>query len=154
MQVGTATSTPNPTIDYFNSRGMWLTYVILIFLAHIMLMAMPFLTTATAWTCTFTLHNVIMYSFLHWEKGSPYETLDQGKARILTQWEQFDDGEQFSPTKKFLMAVPIVLFFLASYYTEYDPIHFIVNASTLILLAILPKLPQFYRVRIFGINRW
>ncbi|VDN43663.1 unnamed protein product [Dibothriocephalus latus] len=46
---------------------------------------------------------------LHWEKGSPYETLDQGEARVLTQWEQFDDGEQYSPTKKFFLVVPIVM---------------------------------------------
>ncbi|TPP58491.1 putative Ormdl protein [Fasciola gigantica] len=95
-----------------------------------------------------------MYLFLHWEKGSPYETLDQGEARVLTQWEQFDDGEQFSPTKKFLLVVPIVLFLLASFYTEYDPTHCLINASSLIILAVLPKLPQFYRVRLFGINRW
>ncbi|KAF6774088.1 hypothetical protein AHF37_06302 [Paragonimus kellicotti] len=96
----------------------------------------------------------VLYLLLHWEKGSPYETLDQGEARALTQWEQFDDGEQFSPTKKFLIVVPIVLFLLASFYTEYDPVHCLINASSLIFLALLPKLPQFYRVRIFGINRW
>lgn len=45
-------------------------------------------------------------------------------------------------------------FILASFYTQYDPVHFVINASTLVLLAILPKLPQFYRVRVFGINRW
>ncbi len=51
----------------------------------------------------------LTYLLLHWEKGSPYETLDQGEARVLTQWEQFDDGEQYSPTKKFLLVVPIVM---------------------------------------------
>ena len=51
----------------------------------------------------------IMYILLHWEKGSPYETMDQGKSRVLTQWEQFDDGIQYSPTKKFLLIVPVIL---------------------------------------------
>ncbi|KAH9279615.1 ORM1-like protein 2 [Echinococcus granulosus] len=154
MQVGTATSTANPTSEYLNSTGTWITYLLLIAGFHLILLCIPFLSVASVWTLTCTLHNVLTYLLLHWEKGSPYETLDQGEARILTQWEQFDDGEQYSPTKKFLLVVPIVIFILASFYTQYDPIHFVINASTLILLSILPKLPQFYRVRVFGINQW
>ncbi|VDD75259.1 unnamed protein product [Mesocestoides corti] len=154
MQVGTATSTANPTSEYLNSTGTWITYILLIFGCHLSLLCIPFISVASVWTLTCTLHNVLTYLILHWEKGSPYETLDQGEARVLTQWEQFDDGEQYSPTKKFLLVVPIVIFILASFYTQYDPIHFVINASTLILLSILPKLPQFYRVRVFGINRW
>ncbi|KAL7055078.1 hypothetical protein AAHC03_024556 [Spirometra sp. Aus1] len=154
MQVGTATSTANPTFDYLNSTGTWITYLILIALCHFFFLCIPFLSVASVWTLTCTFHNVVTYLLLHWEKGSPYETLDQGEARVLTQWEQFDDGEQYSPTKKFLLVVPIVIFILASFYTQYDPIHFAINASTLIILSILPKLPQFYRVRVFGINRW
>lgn len=73
---------------------------------------------------------------------------------MLTQWEQFDHGEHFSPTKKFLMIVPIVLFLLASFYTKFDPIHFMVNAVTLLGLALVPKLPQLYRVRILNINKY
>ncbi|VDK43496.1 unnamed protein product [Taenia asiatica] len=153
MQVGTATSTANPTSEYLNSTGTWITYLLLIAGCHLILLCIPFLSVASVWTLTCTLHNVLTYLILHWEKGSPYETLDQGEARILTQWEQFDDGEQYSPTKKFLLVVPIVIFILASFYTQYDPIHFVINASTLILLSILPKLPQFYRVRVFGINQ-
>ncbi|KAA0184022.1 ORMDL sphingolipid biosynthesis regulator 2 [Fasciolopsis buskii] len=154
MQVGTATSVLNPTSEYFNSQGTWVTYILVIVIVHFVLLCVPFLSTAVVWTLTCSIHNVVMYLFLHWEKGSPYETLDQGEARVLTQWEQFDDGEQFSPTKKFLLVVPIVLFLLASFYTEYDPVHCVVNATSLIILAVLPKLPQFYRVRLFGINRW
>ncbi|VDM35108.1 unnamed protein product, partial [Hydatigera taeniaeformis] len=154
MQVGTATSTANPTSEYLNSTGTWITYLLLIAGCHLILLCIPFLSVASVWTLTCTLHNVLTYLVLHWEKGSPYETLNQGEERILTQWEQFDDGEQYSPTKKFLLVVPIVIFILASFYTQYDPIHFVINASTLILLSILPKLPQFYRVRVFGVNQW
>lgn len=55
----------------------------------------------------------VMFVFLHIEKGTPFETTDQGKARFLTVWEQLDKGEQFSPSKKFLTTVPIVLYVLA-----------------------------------------
>ncbi|CAH8634232.1 unnamed protein product [Schistosoma haematobium] len=109
MQVGTATSVLNPTSEYLNSQGTWVTYILVILVVHFILLCVPLFTTAVVWTLTCTFHNVVMYRLLHWEKGSPYETLDQGESRVLTQWEQFDDGEQFSPTKKFLLVVPIVL---------------------------------------------
>ena len=46
---------------------------------------------------------------LHIVKGTPWNPNDQGEARMLTQWEQLDHGQQFTGTKKFLMVVPIVL---------------------------------------------
>lgn len=73
---------------------------------------------------------------------------------MLTQWEQFDHGQQFSPTKKFLAIVPIVLFLLASFYTKFDAVHFAVNATALLGLALIPKLPQMYKVRLFNINKY
>lgn len=44
-------------------------------------------------------------------------------------------------------------FFLASFYTKYDFTHFILNFSFLVLV-LLPKLPQFHMVRLFGINKY
>ncbi|XP_074658901.1 ORM1-like protein 1 [Tubulanus polymorphus] len=153
MQVGTDGGT-NPTETYFNSKGMWVTYILIIFFFHLIILSIPFFTVATAWTLTNLLHNVLMFLYLHIEKGTPFETCDQGKNRVLTVWEQFDHGEQLTATKKFLTVVPIVLFFLASLYTKYDPYHFTLNASTLILLALVPKLPQLYKKRLFGINKY
>ncbi len=51
----------------------------------------------------------LMFIILHIEKGTPFETADQGKARSLTVWEQLDHGIQFSASKKFLTVVPIAL---------------------------------------------
>jgi len=51
----------------------------------------------------------IMFIILHVEKGTPFETPDQGKFRYLTVWEQLDYGVQFSASRKFLTIVPIVL---------------------------------------------
>jgi len=154
MQVGTANSEPNPNQSYFNARGMWLTYILIIVFVHCIMLSIPVISVGVAWTMTVVCHNVITYFVLHVEKGSPFGTLDQGKSRILTQWEQFDDGEQYSPTKKFLAIVPIVLFLLATFYSKYDSAHFAINSASLLILAILPKLPAFYRVRLFGINKW
>lgn len=50
-----------------------------------------------------------MYLFLHTVKGTPFETPDQGKARLLTHWEQMDYGVQFTSSRKFLTISPIVL---------------------------------------------
>lgn len=46
---------------------------------------------------------------LHVTKGTPWGTPEQGKARTQTQWEQIDCGQQFTPTKKFLTVVPVVM---------------------------------------------
>lgn len=50
-----------------------------------------------------------MFVILHIEKGTPFETTDQGKSRYFTVWEQLDYGVQFTASKKFLTVVPIVL---------------------------------------------
>ena len=51
----------------------------------------------------------IMYQYLHVEKGTAFETGDQGSARFWTVWEQIDYGKNFTASKKFLTIVPIVL---------------------------------------------
>jgi hypothetical protein len=54
----------------------------------------------------------------------------------LTHWEQLDHGLQYTPTRKFLTIVPIVLFFMASFYTNYKPKHFILNAISLAFVLV------------------
>ena len=46
-----------------------------------------------------------------------------------------------------------IRFFIASFYTKYDKTHFIINLATM-LLAVVPKFPIFFGVRLFGINRY
>lgn len=50
-----------------------------------------------------------MYVFMHAVKGTPFETPDQGKARLLTHWEQLDYGVQFTSSRKFFTISPIIL---------------------------------------------
>lgn len=44
-------------------------------------------------------------------------------------------------------------YFLTSFYTKYDQIHFVLNTVSL-MSVLIPKLPQFHGVRIFGINKY
>ncbi|XP_056653934.1 ORM1-like protein 2 isoform X2 [Monodelphis domestica] len=109
MNVGVAHSEVNPNTRVMNSRGIWLAYVILVGLLHVVLLSIPFFSIPVVWTLTNVIHNLAMYVFLHTVKGTPFETPDQGKARLLTHWEQMDYGLQFTSSRKFLSISPIVL---------------------------------------------
>lgn len=90
----------------------------------------------------------------HLIKGTPAHTIDEdGANRLLTQWEQIDDGEVFSGNRKFLQTMPVVLFFLAVHFTDHDHLHFFIN---LVLLAFcsIPKAPELINVRLFGLNKY
>ncbi|XP_028332224.1 ORM1-like protein 3 [Gouania willdenowi] len=153
MNVGVAHSEVNPNTRVMNSKGMWLSYVLCIVLLHLVLLSVPFISVPTVWTLTNLIHNMCMYLLLHTVKGTPFETPDQGRARLLTHWEQMDYGVQFTSSRKFLTIIPIILYILTSFYTKYDQTHFVLN--TLSLLSVLvPKLPQLHGVRLFGINRY
>lgn len=143
----------NPNTSWLNSRGVWLSYILAITISHLVFLSIPMLSVATVWTLTNTVHNIIMFFVLHMTKDAPWESMDQGKARFATHWEQIDSGTQFTATRKFLTAVPVVIFILSSFYTKYDPTHFVINAISL-LLVLIPKLPQFHGVRLFGINKY
>lgn len=153
MMVGGAHGEINPNSSWLNSKGMWLAYMLGVLLLHLILLSFPFLSVAVVWTLTNIIHNLAMFVFLHTVKGTPWEPNDQGLSRRLTHWEQIDCGEQFTATRKFLTVVPVVLFFLTSFYTKYDSLHFGINFIAL-MLVLLPKLPQFHLVRLFGINKY
>ncbi|XP_057293628.1 ORM1-like protein 1 [Hydractinia symbiolongicarpus] len=146
-------SIDNPNEIWLDSKGAWLTYSLLVTFLHLMLLSMPFFETATAWTLTNLIHDVGNYLLLHHVKGAPFETYDQGQSRRLTHWEQIDAGEMLTGTRKFLTFAPIILFILASHYTGYTYSHFVINILAL-ALALIPKFPQFYKVRVFGINKY
>ncbi|XP_049809945.1 ORM1-like protein 3 [Schistocerca nitens] len=143
----------NPNTNWLDSRGLWISYAVGMLVLHLILLSIPVFSVAFAWTLTNIIHNLCHFFFLHFVKGAPWVPQDQGDSRELTHWEQIDYGEQFTVTRKFLTVVPIVLFFLASYYTRYATGHFIVNFVSM-MLVLLPKLPQFHRVRLFGINKY
>lgn len=51
------------------------------------------------------------------------------------------------------LSVPLRSYFLASFYTKYNPTHFVINTASL-LSVLIPKLPQLHGVRLFGINKY
>jgi len=59
MNVGVAHSDPNPNSTYFNSKGMWVTYVIVVVFVHYIFLSLPFLSVAMAWTLTNIFHNTV-----------------------------------------------------------------------------------------------
>lgn len=79
------------------------------------------------------------YIMFHWVRGVPFE-FNQGAYDNLNMWEQIDNGDQYTPAKKFLLAMPIVLFLLSTHYTHYDLTYFCVNFLAL-MAVVIPKLP-------------
>jgi hypothetical protein len=84
-------------------------------------------------------------SFLmfHWVRGVPFE-FNAGAYDNLNMWEQIDNGAQYTPAKKFLLSVPIVLFLLSTHYTHYDLTYFTINFLA-VLGVVIPKLPYVCR---------
>ncbi|CAG0913556.1 unnamed protein product [Notodromas monacha] len=132
-------SETNPNAMWLSGRGMWFTYVFGVFALHIFLLSIPFLSIPWAWTLTNITHDIAMFVFLHTVRGVPWMTLTQGKESSMTHWDQIDYGEQFTASKKFITVIPIVLYILTSYYTNYDSFHCFVNFMAL-LLVLVPKL--------------
>lgn len=79
------------------------------------------------------------YLMFHYVRGVPFE-FNSGAFDNLNMWEQIDNGAQYTPTKKFLLSVPIVLFLLSTHYTHYDLAYFIINFLA-VLAVVIPKLP-------------
>lgn len=77
----------NPIFTYFNSKGIWLTYVLMIWAFHVCILSIPLISVALAWTLTNVTHGIVMYAMLHYEKGSPFDLFDQvstfGTVRLL-----------------------------------------------------------------------
>lgn len=84
-------------------------------------------------------------------QGSPVDS-DQGKYDKLTFWEQFDDGMQNTPTRKFFTAVPVVTFLLAIHGSDYRQQPLFLNLLAMIV-SVVSKFPALHKVRLFGINK-
>lgn len=111
-----------------------------------------FVPPGMAWTYVHLAHGVVTYFMLHHNKGSPIH-LDQGKYDYLTFWEQLDGGVQHTANRKFFTLVPVVLFLLATYGSDYRKQPLGLNLVVLIVLVVA-KLPSLHKVRILGLNRY
>lgn len=80
------------------------------------------------------------YLMFHYVRGVPFE-FNAGAYDNLNMWEQIDNGDQYTPAKKFLLSVPIVLFLLSTHYTNYETSYFTINFLA-VLGVVIPKLPS------------
>ncbi|KAH6577054.1 hypothetical protein BASA62_001052 [Batrachochytrium salamandrivorans] len=144
-------STDNPNNStWVNSRGSWIATIVVIFIMRVGLAVVPGISTEASWTLTNLGYNAITFVMFHWISGVPY-SINQNEYDGLTLWEQIDGGAQFTPTKKYLTAVPIILFLLSTHYTHYDFPTFMVNLTSLVIVLVA-KLPSMHQVRLFGVN--
>jgi len=150
-------SVPNWNAEWVNYKGAWLIHVLLLVLAQLLISSVPNMTPSQSWTVLNVGYQAITYIIFHYSTGVPAESQNAGAYDRLTLWEQIDGGAQYTPSKKWLTTLPIVVFLLATHYITKDPkgILFSVNFLTLVILGILPKLPTFHRIRLRfeGLNK-
>jgi hypothetical protein len=119
--------------------GAWTIHLVLIVCLKIVYDIIPGVSQETSWTLTNITYMFGSYIMFHYVRGVPFE-FNGGAFDNLNMWEQIDDGAQYTPAKKFLLSVPIVLFLLSTHYTHYDLAYFIINFLA-VLGVIIPKLP-------------
>lgn len=151
MKTVDASLEENRNVTWFDSKGAWVAYLSLVIGFRIFLTFVPGISPSTAWTITNLVHALGTWMAFHWSKGAPFTGSDQDKYAKLTMWEQLDQGIQFSPTRKLLTVVPIVLFLLTTHYTQYNFLMLVLNIVALIVLLV-SKLPRMHKVRLFGLN--
>jgi len=120
-------------------KGAWLIHPILIFTLKILYDIIPGISQEMSWTLTNLSYIAGSYLMFHWVRGIPFD-FNAGAYDNLNMWEQIDNGDQYTPTKKYLMSVPIVLFLVSTHYTHYDLKFFIINLLATVA-AVIPKLP-------------
>lgn len=78
MNVGVAHSEVNPNTRVMNSRGIWLTYLLLTVVLHIILLSIPFFTVPLVWTLTNVIHNLVSscYKSQHYSTFTPTITIN------------------------------------------------------------------------------
>lgn len=148
--VDVPTVAMNKNTNWLDNKASWLFYAILVVVSWLIIS--NFVDPGMAWTYVHIGHGLITYYLFHWLKGSPIQD-DQGKYDGLTFWEQIDSGVQGTGTRKFFMAVPMVLFLLASHSSEFERQPLGVNLVVVVVLLVA-KMSSMHKVRIMGINKY
>lgn len=119
--------------------GAWTIHFVLILALKILFDIIPGFTQEVSWTLTNISYMFGSYLMFHYVRGVPFE-FNAGAYDNLNMWEQIDNGDQYTPAKKFLLSVPIILFLLSTHYTHYDLTYFTINFLAL-MAVVIPKLP-------------
>jgi hypothetical protein len=142
----------NKNVNWVGPR-FWLFYVFSMisfeWIANaVFVAATGMLTTAQGLTLVHVGHAIINFFVMHYLVGTPGELQDSDDFAGLSFWEQLDDGISWSFNRKMMMSICISLFLITSHLTEYELNHLTINVAALVL-CVIPKLPQFDRIR-FG----
>lgn len=137
---------PNHNTSWINYKGAWIIHFVLIAVAKIIFDLVPGISQELSWTLTNLSYMAGSYLMFHYVTGIPWE-FNAGAYDNLNMWEQMDNGDQYTPAKKFLTFVPIGLFLVSTHFSHYNGPMFIINTVALVLV-LLPKLPSFHRMRL------
>lgn len=121
-------------------------------LAKILFDIIPGVTQETSWTLTNISYMAGSYIMFHHVRGVPFD-FNNGAYDNLNMWEQIDNGAQYTPAKKFLLSVPVLLFLISTHYTHYDLTYFIINMLAT-LAVIIPKLPAVCEISFCFFSLW
>jgi len=121
------------------TAGAWVVHFVIIVGLKIFYNIIPAFSQETSWTLTNISYMLGSYIMFHWVQGIPFD-FNAGAFDNLNLWEQIDNGDQYTPAKKFLLAVPVVLFLVSTHYTHYDLMYFVINFLAT-LAVVIPKLP-------------
>ncbi|KAI0896607.1 ORMDL family-domain-containing protein [Annulohypoxylon nitens] len=145
-QLSDQSALPNLNANWVNAKGAWTIHIVLIAALKILWDVIPGVSQETSWTLTNISYMFGSYIMFHYVRGVPFD-FNSGAYDNLNMWEQIDDGAQYTPAKKFLLSVPIVLFLLSTHYTHYDLTYFTINFLA-VLAVVIPKLPFSHRMRV------
>jgi len=138
----------NKNSEWVNSKGAWVIHIVLILGGKLLFDLVPGVTQDVSWTLTNIAYMALTFLMFHYVTGIPFDPdLHSGAYDDLTLWEQIDEGAQYTPSKKWLLCVPIGLFLVSTHFTNYNPWMFAINFTSLVLVLI-PKLPILHRQRI------
>lgn len=137
---------PNLNADWVNYKGAWIIHIVLIIFLKLFLDIITVFDNDWKWTLTNVVYDIGSYIMFHQVKGTPFE-FNSGAYDNLTMWEQIDNGDQYTPTKKFLMIVPIALFLVSTHYSTYNLLLFTISGASC-LCVVVPKLAFAHRLRV------
>jgi len=137
---------PNGNADWVNAKGAWAIHGVCIVLLKLLFNCVPGVNQEESWTLVNITYMFGSFLMFHWVRGVPFE-FNAGAYDNLNMWEQIDNGDQYTPAKKFLLVVPILVFLLSTHFTHYDLKYFIINFLA-VLLVVIPKLPFSHRLRV------
>mmetsp|Transcript_46939 Transcript_46939/g.68615 ORF Transcript_46939/g.68615 Transcript_46939/m.68615 type:complete len:188 (-) Transcript_46939:394-957(-) len=141
----------NRNTEWLRRPMVGMSYLAFLFIHCLLWYGLGFCSFSTALTLTNVVNCAAQLYFVHWVKGAPEDHATQGEFNGWTLWEQLDPGVDWTPTKKFLALVPLVLCLAACGAADYSVESLLINVPGCLIVTVA-KLPQMDHVRVLGIN--